>query len=141
MVGVNGSPLHGGNTIVDITRFVQRIRVDCDSDVIGFTKAQAGVNGGRSSPPILVKLEPASSRKQYVLKNTGVTGISLSRKAKVKWQVVGGLKHHFKLGRCRSARCSRSTRRRSSTTTKHGGEPRSNGILDLLRTVGLFFKN
>mmetsp|Transcript_19164 Transcript_19164/g.47716 ORF Transcript_19164/g.47716 Transcript_19164/m.47716 type:complete len:242 (-) Transcript_19164:161-886(-) len=97
VVGVDGSSLHGRNTVVDKATLVECVGVDGNRDIVLIGKAQTGVNRRWSCSPILVELETGSTCQETLLENASIGGISLSRKSKIHGNPVGRLEHHFKL--------------------------------------------
>ena len=69
------------------------------------------------------------------MKHTGVTGVALSGETKVERKMIRCLEHHFKLRGSGSTSRRRRSSGRARTPSPHGGDSRSNSIIDLLWAV------
>jgi hypothetical protein len=76
MVGMDGPSLHGSDGIIDKARFVQRIGMNGNSNIMIIGKTQTCVNGRWRSTPILVELQKIS----------GNTSQNISKKRKSKFK-------------------------------------------------------
>mmetsp|Transcript_21868 Transcript_21868/g.61967 ORF Transcript_21868/g.61967 Transcript_21868/m.61967 type:complete len:462 (-) Transcript_21868:448-1833(-) len=133
MISVDGTALHGSDTVVDKARLIQGIRVNRHCNIVLFRKVQARIDSARGGPPIFVQLETTGSRQEAVLKYAGITGVTLSRETKIERQMIRGLEHHFEMGRGRCASRGRSSSGGACAATKHRGHTTGNRILNLLR--------
>ena len=56
VIGVNGSSRDGRDGIFHEPRFVERIGMDGDLDIVAIGDAQAAINGGGRRAPVFVQL-------------------------------------------------------------------------------------
>src|SRR5262245_58880566 len=131
--GVNGSAFESCDCILDKTALVQCVSVDKDLNVHVIRDRKAAVDRGRSSTPVLMKLEAARSRFNLLDQTRGTARIAFAEKAQIHGKGIGSLKHPLNVpGPWRAGRGSRPGRR-PCPTAHHCGEARIKRFLDLLR--------
>mmetsp|Transcript_34565 Transcript_34565/g.63538 ORF Transcript_34565/g.63538 Transcript_34565/m.63538 type:complete len:492 (+) Transcript_34565:574-2049(+) len=134
VVRVDGTIAHGAERVVDVPALVERVRVDGNLHVVRVRERQAGVDGARSSSPVLVQFEPRRAGSQHVLQaGVGVGSVALSGEAEVQRQVVRGAQHHLHVAGAGGAGGGRRARRRSRAAAVHGRDAAGDGVVALLR--------
>jgi hypothetical protein len=134
VVRVDGPPLHSGNAVVDVTAFVERIRVNGHCHIVLVSKVKCGRNGRWRRSPILVQFKSSRAGMQHVQEYGRIGRVGLTGKAKVKRYVVNRTEHHIQLPRRGSAGRRTGASAGSGATTKHGGNARRRGLVNLLGT-------
>ena len=140
VVRVNRPAFHCSNGIVNKARFVERVSVNGNGDVVLVGKVQGRFNGAGRCAPVFVQFESRSPRPEDIVQDTGIARVALAGKAKVEWKAVYGAQHEFHLRRCGGARGGGRARRRSRTATKHGGNAAGNGLVNLLGTDPVYMR-
>ena len=134
MVGVDRSPADGANRVFDEPGLVDRVGMDRHLHVHFVGHAQTRVDRGRRAAPVLVQLEPDSARSNLLAQAFGASGVALAQKPQVDGVGVGGLQHSGQVppSRCAGRRVRAGAR--SGAAAQHRGDPRRDGVFDLLRS-------
>src|ERR1700722_20726700 len=88
--GVDGAALEGLDRVLDEARFVQRIGVDHDLDVVIVGNAEAAVDRSRRRAPVLMQFERASAGLDLFDERGGLRSVALVGGAEILGVSVSG---------------------------------------------------
>src|SRR5580704_19479357 len=131
--GVDGAALEGLDRVLDKTRFVQRISVDHDLDVMVVGDAEAAVDRRRRRAPVLVQFERAGAGLDLLDERGWLGRVALASEAEVHRISVGGLDHALNVPGAGRAGGGEGARRGPRAAAEHRGYAGHERFLDLLR--------
>src|SRR5262249_22522116 len=115
-------------------RFVQRIGVNRNLDVVPVGLGETAIDRGRRRAPVFVELPADCAGAYLLLQPVGERRIALAEEAEVHGQRVGAPQHPLHV------RCARRARRRvragcgTGSAADEGGDPAGQRVVRLLRT-------
>ena len=95
MVRMNGTPVHRGYRILDISALVERIGMNGHLNVVKVGNRQRGIYRRRRRAPVLVNFQSARSGLDLFDERTMHRAVAFAQKTYVHWQPFDGLQHAF----------------------------------------------
>ena len=131
--GMDGAALEGRDGVLDEARFVQRVGVDHDLNVVIVGDREAAIDRRRRRAPVLVELERAGAGLDHLDEGGRQRGVALAGKAEVHREGIEGAQHHLDVPR--PGRAGRRLRPlgRAGAAAEHRRDARHQGVVDLLR--------
>ncbi len=121
MIRVNCSSGDGCDSIIDETRFIQRVGMNGDLDVVLIGDAQARIDGRGRGAPVLMQLQAAGSSENLFGQRIAPRRIALAKKSEIHGPGFGRAKHLFQVPTARGAGGGVGTGCGTRSATKHGG--------------------
>ncbi|MNC22884.1 hypothetical protein D3C75_708920 [compost metagenome] len=134
MISMDRPAIYCLQRILQKTRFIKRIRMDGNLDVILIRGLQTGIDCSRGASPILMQLETNRPGLNLLNKRFDKRRISLSGKTDIHRERLRSLQHTHHMPGTRRTRCCLCPCRRPCPSPDHGCNSRGQGRFNLLGT-------
>ena len=134
MIGVDCSPINRSERILNASTLVQRIRMNCDLNIILVCDIETMVDDCRCCTPVLMNLESHRACLDLLDQRCLIRTVSFSEKTEIHRILLRRLEHSRKIPRSRCARRRICTVCRSGSSSDHRRHARKQRAVNLLRT-------
>src|SRR5215475_7254266 len=132
VVSVDGTTAEGSYRVLDKSRFVQRVGVNSHLHIVFFSHTQTAVDGSWRCAPVLVQLQPQSTRLDLFTQRLWHRAITFTQEAEINGIFISRLQHTVQVPGARGAGGRFGPRGRTSPTPNECGDSGRQRLRDLL---------